>query len=75
MGDTEKSSAHVKVDHVEGEVPLERNFSFWACFGLGFALLNSWTGGLELGGGVGPAKLTSSSNVSERAGDSPRRVY
>ncbi|KAL1413599.1 hypothetical protein Q8F55_001374 [Vanrija albida] len=43
MADHEKEVAHVKVDHVEGEVPLERNFSFWACFGLGFALLNSWT--------------------------------
>lgn len=34
----------VVVQHV-GPVPveLERNFSFWACLGLAFALLNSWT--------------------------------
>jgi hypothetical protein len=38
----------VKLYH-DGEEPhhnpaLERNFSFWSCLGLAFAILNSWNG-------------------------------
>lgn len=44
----------VKLYH-EGEGPhhnpaLERNFSFWSCLGLAFAILNSWNGRSCTGG-------------------------
>lgn len=42
-------SEDVKHEYAEHEGPhhqpaLERNFSFWSCLGLAFAILNSWNG-------------------------------
>lgn len=40
----EKVEANVRVGSAIHPVELERRFSFLACLGLGFSLLNSWTG-------------------------------
>lgn len=40
-------SEDVKHEYHEGphhQPALERNFSFWSCLGLAFAILNSWNG-------------------------------
>lgn len=39
-----KAGDVVHVEDVTNEVQLERNFSFLSALGLGFSLLNSWTG-------------------------------
>ncbi len=41
---SEKGGANVRVAPADAPVELERRFSFLACLGLGFSLLNSWTG-------------------------------
>lgn len=41
---TEKGDANVHIANADAPVELERRFSFLACLGLGFSLLNSWTG-------------------------------
>ncbi|BEJ14245.1 hypothetical protein CspHIS471_0400120 [Cutaneotrichosporon sp. HIS471] len=41
---SEKGDANQHIEHSNQPVELERRFSFLACLGLGFSLLNSWTG-------------------------------
>lgn len=47
----DKDEKHIKVgvEPVDGEVRLERRFSFLSCLGLAFILLNSWTGECRAG--------------------------
>lgn len=39
-----KAGETVNIHDAHHEVELDRRFSFFACLGLAFSLLNSWTG-------------------------------